>query len=211
MKYELNVRHFIRSIEDTPLFPVSVNKHLSFLFSENMSVNIEICDTELVNFEICDTELVSLVEKSEYISSQESNDWEDIGPSDEIEDWVKKEETKEQSLQKTELEQNVPEKNNNECPNPITEIEQEVPMECDEDTRQDMLDFVKKQQSENTILKTQSDMKRFNKFLRKKGEKRKIIDIPPLTLDGYIGHFIMALERQDGSPYEPGTITGFHR
>ena len=173
-------------------------------------VNFEICDTELVNIEICDTELVSLVEKTEYYSSQE-NGWDDIEHLDEVEDWLKQEETQEQTTQNRKLAQNDSPKYDHQSPKSVPEIDQPEPMECDIETRQDMLDFVKKQRSENTILKTQSDMKRFNQFLRKKGEKRNITDIPPLTLDGYIGHFIMALERQDGSPYEPGTITGFHR
>ena len=42
-----------------------------------------------VNFKICDTELVTLVEKSEYLSSQESEHWDNIEHRYEIEIWMK--------------------------------------------------------------------------------------------------------------------------
>ena len=78
-------------------------------------------------------------------------------------------------------------------------------------SNEDMLDFIHNQRSKNTRLKTQGDVKRFIEFLHKKRETRKPEHIPPETLDGFIGHFIMDLAKRDGSPYEPGTITGFHR
>ena len=84
-------------------------------------------------------------------------------------------------------------------------------MDCEPDAQQNMLNFIKNQRSESTRIKTNADVKRFLQFLATKGEKRKPVDIPPATLDVYIGHFIMDLRRKDNSQYEPSTITGFHR
>ena len=158
------------------------------------------------NFEIHDKKLVTMINESDHISSQESAEWEEMEHTDEIENWCSQVETAD-TIKKENIE------NPQEIHKTVENDESASPeqMDYDLESRQDMLDFVKNQRSENTKLKTQGDIRRFKEFLHKKGEKRRPVDIPPVTLDGYIGHFIMDLQKRDGSPYEPGTITGFHR
>ena len=155
------------------------------------------------NFEIYDKKLVNMINESDQVSSQESTEWEEMEHTDEIETWCSQVETADQ-IKKENIEN--PQISNKTFQSSIPEQ-----IDYDRQSRQEMLDFVKHQRSENTRLKTEGDMRRFIGFLRTKGEKRRPVDIPPVTLDGHIGHFIMDLHKQDGSPYEPGTITGFHR
>ena len=52
---------------------------------------------------------------------------------------------------------------------------------------------------------------RFIQFVKIQGETRQLVDIPPIIMDRYVGHFIMDLKQKNNTPYEPDTITGFHR
>ena len=164
------------------------------------------------NFEINDRDLVDSIQKSEYYSSQE-NDWENIENMDEIEVWMEEVEQSQES-ENPEIKirnEHSFEENTEESTTFIgfsfDDIENQL--EYENDVHREMLDFVKNQRTENTKLKTQSDMKKFREFLLKKKEKRNPVDIPPITLDAYIGHFIMEVRKKDGSPYEPGTVTSF--
>ena len=59
-----------------------------------------------------------------------------------------------------------------------------------------MLNFIKDNISLNTKIETKTDVKRFIEFLKVQGEKRQLTDIPPITMDGYVGNFIMDLRKK---------------
>jgi integrase len=42
-------------------------------------------------------------------------------------------------------------------------------------------------------------------------EDRSLRDIPPGTMDLYVGGFLMSLKKEKGGDYEPDSLTGFHR
>ena len=49
------------------------------------------------------------------------------------------------------------------------------------------------------------------KWCNSVGESRAVGDIPPINLDKLLAHFFTRVKRQDGSCYEPATLTAFHR
>ena len=201
------------------------------------------------NFEICDNDLMNLINDSEYLSADESQELEEFEQYDEIEKWLIQEENRvefsqpqpkcakinseneSESAKNNAKKVNEPDKPNFEDDilklrqnaSENTELEgneeaceeEEVPDNSSKESQatmqEKMLSFIKNQRSENTKNKTQGDIKRFKEFVYKQGEKKALVDIPPITMDGYVGHFLMELKKKNGTPYEPGTMTGFHR
>ena len=147
------------------------------------------------NFDICDKKLINNINQIENCMSDDDENWDEIENYDEIETWM------------TQVE------NDDKCESRNDEAvrQEQNSMDYSENTDEKMLNFIQDQRSTNTKLKTKYDIKRFKEFLQKQGENRKPEDIPPTTLDGLIGHFLMDLKKRDGTPYEPGSITGFHR
>ena len=76
----------------------------------------------------------------------------------------------------------------------------------------ELLDFCKNQQNPRTAAKTRRESERFLSFLLDQGEHRSPEQLPPKTLDPYIGKFLKELKKEKtGEEYEPDTITSYHR
>ena len=170
------------------------------------------------NFEICDEQLMININKMEHDMTSENENWDEIEHYDEIETWMTQVENDNDSASQNgdnQDHESIDETNEDyqyqEYIDETNEDNDDQESVDETNSNEDMLDFIHNQRSKNTRLKTQGDVKRFIEFLHKKRETRKPEHIPPETLDGFIGHFIMDLAKRDGSPYEPGTITGFHR
>ena len=71
--------------------------------------------------------------------------------------------------------------------------------------------FIEQQANANTSKKTQSDMRVWERFCQQKGETRKMENIPVEQLDQLLGYFFKDITKKDGQPYEPDSLTSFHR
>ena len=79
-----------------------------------------------------------------------------------------------------------------------------------DDTRR----YVEENENASTKRKTESDMKKFEKFLTIKNEVRKPEEIPPADLDIYMAQFFMVAkkdkpDKNGDTAYEPSIIEGF--
>lgn len=72
--------------------------------------------------------------------------------------------------------------------------------------RDDVQQFINDQENKNTMKKTLSDIKKLDKFMAERGEKRKLHTIPMEELDQHIASFIMTIKKPDGEDYEPTSI-----
>ena len=69
--------------------------------------------------------------------------------------------------------------------------------------------FCKDQQKLNTVKVTNRDIKSVATWLASnKFELRNLEDIPPSKLNDYLSQFVIFVRKQDGSQYQPGTLTG---
>ena len=76
----------------------------------------------------------------------------------------------------------------------------------------ELMDFVNRQENENTKKKTGHDIDIFRVFLRTvRGipEDTDIHDIPAEELNGHIASFIVNVRCRDGGEYESGSLRGF--
>ena len=71
--------------------------------------------------------------------------------------------------------------------------------------------FLKDQKSKNTEYKTRSDLNAWRKFCVSMKEARQIENIPASELDLLLSKFFISVRKQDGSEYEPATLSGFQR
>ena len=65
------------------------------------------------------------------------------------------------------------------------------------------------EENKNTAAKTRRDLSVVEMFLKRKGERNSIENIPPEKLNDYLAEFVLAVKRKDGEDYEPSTIRGF--
>ena len=73
-------------------------------------------------------------------------------------------------------------------------------------------DFVSKQANLHTRKKTDQCVSRFRNWLRDTHEITTQLEfIPADDLDTYLGAWLLAIRKQDGSDYEPDSLTSFHR
>ena len=72
-------------------------------------------------------------------------------------------------------------------------------------------DLVERQKNVNTKRKTASDLKKWYSWCIEVNERRKLEEIPPKELDRLLSHFYCKVRKNDGSTYEPDTLTGFQR
>jgi hypothetical protein len=81
------------------------------------------------------------------------------------------------------------------------------------DNHDELRRYVNSKINPNTLRKTNQCINRFQRWLLEllRKDDRPLIDIPVTTMDCYIGGFLMGLKREDGSDYEPDTLTAFHR
>ena len=69
--------------------------------------------------------------------------------------------------------------------------------------------FIKDQQNQNTLRKTEHDMNLFQQFCHEQGQYAPLESLPAAQLDNLIGNFLSVVKKVDGSQYEPSTIRGF--
>ena len=68
--------------------------------------------------------------------------------------------------------------------------------------------FILEQKNKRTLLKTSSNVKRFNLFLENIGDAREIQEINPQELNELLEDFFMTVKKQDLSEYEPSSLRG---
>ena len=68
--------------------------------------------------------------------------------------------------------------------------------------------FLQEQKSKNTQYKTKSNLKAWKKFFESLKESRAIA-IPANELDLLLSKFFISIRKQNGTEYEPGTLSGF--
>ena len=71
--------------------------------------------------------------------------------------------------------------------------------------------FLQEQKSKNTQYKTKSDLNAWKKFCESLKESRAIENIPANELDLLLSKFFISVRKQNGTKYEPGTLSGFQR
>jgi len=70
---------------------------------------------------------------------------------------------------------------------------------------------LQEQKSKNTQYKTKSDLNAWTKFCESLKESRAIEDIPANELDLLLSKFFISVRKQNGTEYEPGTLSSFQR
>ncbi|CAH3176787.1 unnamed protein product, partial [Porites evermanni] len=71
--------------------------------------------------------------------------------------------------------------------------------------------FLQEQKSKNTQYKTKSELNAWKKFCKSLKESRAIKNIPANELDLLLFKFFISVRKQNGTEYEPGTLSGFQR
>ena len=71
--------------------------------------------------------------------------------------------------------------------------------------------LLQEQISKNTQYKTKSDLNAWKKFCESLKESRAIENIPANELDLLLSKFFISVRKQNGTEYEPGTLSGFQR
>ena len=71
--------------------------------------------------------------------------------------------------------------------------------------------FLQEQKSKNTQYKTKSDLNAWKKFCESLKESREIETIPANELDLLLSKFFISDRKQNGTEYEPATLSGFRR
>ena len=69
--------------------------------------------------------------------------------------------------------------------------------------------FIKEQESENTVRKTASDMKTFNRYLSSINKNVQVLDLPAANLDRILSKFFKDVRKINGEEYE--LLSGFQR
>lgn len=76
----------------------------------------------------------------------------------------------------------------------------------------DLRKYVKRSKNPNTTRKTESTVKKFTEFLEGEGFKgAKITEFGTTQLDALIGKWVMNAKKEDGTEYEPDSLTSMHR
>ena len=71
--------------------------------------------------------------------------------------------------------------------------------------------FCRSRNKKNTQYKTKSDLNAWKKFCESLKESRAIENIPANELDLPLSKFFISFRKQNGTEYEPGTLSGFQR
>jgi hypothetical protein len=72
-------------------------------------------------------------------------------------------------------------------------------------------DFVEKMKNYNTKVKTKSDLSKFTTWLKARNECRNLENMLPKELDGYLARFYLNIRKQDGTEYEPTSLSCFRQ
>ena len=78
-------------------------------------------------------------------------------------------------------------------------------------SQEEIESFIKEQKSENTVRKTASDMKTFNRYLSSINKNVQVLDLPAADLDRILSKFFKDVRKVNGEEYEPDTLSGFQR
>jgi hypothetical protein len=80
-------------------------------------------------------------------------------------------------------------------------------------SNEDKENFVGNMRNQNTVKKTESSMKVFQRWLAEPPhlETRPFWQLQAAELDPLIGSFLLSIRKADGSEYEPDTLTSYHR
>ena len=73
-------------------------------------------------------------------------------------------------------------------------------------SQKNILEFIESQKKQNTKLATERDLKRLKNWLKEKGERREIQNIPVDRLNWLLAEFYISVRKNDGSDYEPTTL-----
>ncbi|CAH3136817.1 unnamed protein product, partial [Porites lobata] len=71
--------------------------------------------------------------------------------------------------------------------------------------------FLQEQKSKKTQYKTKSDLNAWKKFCESLKDSRAIENIPANELYLLLSKFFISVRKQNGTEYEPGTLSGFQR
>lgn len=81
-----------------------------------------------------------------------------------------------------------------------------------EEDRRNLEQYISSKRNKSTVRKTDCNFKRFqNWLLNEKNETMHPLEMVASKLDCYIGSFLLCITKEDGSSYEPDTLTSFHR
>ena len=72
-------------------------------------------------------------------------------------------------------------------------------------------EFIEKNKNVNTAKKTKTDLNVWKRWCSSIGEARELENIPPSELDRLLCHFFINIKKQDGTEFEPSTLTSFQR
>ena len=86
-----------------------------------------------------------------------------------------------------------------------------VPPKLPKQEKQELLQFVRDNRNINTTKKTNREVTKFINYLAENGEMRELTAIPPSDMDVHVGKYIMVLKKDNGSAYEPDTISSYIR
>lgn len=76
---------------------------------------------------------------------------------------------------------------------------------------EDVKNFIDEHKNINTKRKSESDLRKWQQWCAKYVEKREMKDIPPIELNKLLSHFFITVRKNDGTHYEPDTLTSFQR
>ncbi|XP_070550375.1 uncharacterized protein KIAA1958-like [Ptychodera flava] len=69
-------------------------------------------------------------------------------------------------------------------------------------------EFIKAQRKPSTVRTTERDVTKVRHFIEHRyGDIRDLVDIPPKTLNEYLATFFVHLKKNDGTDYEPGSVS----
>ena len=72
-------------------------------------------------------------------------------------------------------------------------------------------DFIEDHRTVNTVKKTQSDLKVWKRWCASINESRDLVEIATNELNGLLAHFAMRVRCQNGTEYEPNSISSFFK
>jgi hypothetical protein len=80
-------------------------------------------------------------------------------------------------------------------------------------TATDLQQYILGKRNKNTVKKTEQCVNKFIEWIKAppRNDLRKLIDIPVITMDIYVGGFLMSMKKANGELYEPETLTSYHR
>ena len=94
---------------------------------------------------------------------------------------------------------------------PVVDRDEDIPVEMEE--RDHLKDYILSKRNKNTVKQTNLQIKKFESWLASspRCESRPLRDIPVLSMDRYVGSYLLEIKKPDGCDYEPDSLTTIHR